>query len=138
MLGVHERRHPAALLRLRNHLQRQRRLARRLGTEDLHDAPAREAADAKRVVDADGAGGDGVDRLDGALLPEAHDRPLAELLLDLADGQVDRFQSFPIKAVVAAFNGHVCSFQRRIRKAPPDRRRGVEGSLGNRVQAQPF
>ena len=56
VLGVDERRHAAELLRLRDDLQRQRRLARRLRPEDLDDAAARHAADAERVVDADGAG----------------------------------------------------------------------------------
>ena len=64
VLGVDERRHAAELLRFGDHLQRQRRLAGRLRSEDLDDAAARHAADAERVVDADGAGGDGVDRLD--------------------------------------------------------------------------
>ena len=94
VLGIDERRHAAELLRFGNHLQRQRRLARRLGPEDLDDAAARHAADAERVVDADGAGRNRVDRLNGALLAEAHDRALAELLLDLADGQIDGLQAF--------------------------------------------
>ena len=40
--------------------------------------------------------GDGVDRLDGALLAQAHDRALAELLLDLADGQLDGLDAFAV------------------------------------------
>ena len=94
VLGVDERRHAAQLLRFGDDLQRQRRLARRLGPEDLDDAAARHAADAERVVDADGAGRNGVDRLDGALLAEAHDRTLAELLLDLADRELDGLEAF--------------------------------------------
>ena len=101
MLRVDERRHAAKLLRFRNDLQRQRRLARRLGAEDLDDAAARHAADAERVIDADGAGRNRVDRLDGALLAQAHDRALAELLLDLADGQFDGLEAFLVLAVVA-------------------------------------
>ena len=54
---------------------------------------------AERVVDADGAGRDGLDRLDRALLAEPHDRALAELLLDLADGQLDRLHALAILAV---------------------------------------
>ncbi|MGC4083478.1 MAG: hypothetical protein QM736_15545 [Vicinamibacterales bacterium] len=77
MLGVDERRHAAEPLRLGDHLQRQRGLARRFRSEDLDDAATRHAADTERVVDADRAGRDGVDRPDGALLPEAHDRALA-------------------------------------------------------------
>ena len=100
VLGIDERRHAAKLLRLGDHLQRQRRLARRLGPEDFDDAAARHAADAERVVDADGAGRNGVDRLDRALLAEAHDRALAELLLDLADGQLDGLDAFAILTIV--------------------------------------
>ena len=58
------------------------------------DAAAGQAADAERVVDADGAGGNGLDRGNGAALPEAHDRALAELLFNLADGDVDGFGAF--------------------------------------------
>src|SRR5204862_6595846 len=87
-----------------------RRLARRLGSEDLDDASARHAADAKREVDADGAGGNRVDRLDGALLAQAHDRAFAELLFDLADRQFDGFGAFAIVAVVAGINrGHAAT-----------------------------
>src|SRR5262249_1633665 len=91
----------AQFLRLRDDLQRQRRLARGLGTEDFDDAAARHAADAERVVDADRAGRDGVDRLYRAFLPEPHNRALAELLLDLADGQVDRLETFAIVSFAA-------------------------------------
>ncbi len=94
MFRVHEGRHPAEFLGLRDHLQGQRRLARCLRPVDLDHAPARHAADAEGVVEADGAGGDEIDRGDGALLTEAHDRPLAELLLDLADGHVQGFRAF--------------------------------------------
>ena len=100
VLRVDERRHAAELLRFGDHLQRQRRLAGRFRAEDLDDAAARDAADAERVVDADGAGGDRVDRLNGALLAEPHDRALAELLLDLPDGQFDGFHLFAVLTVV--------------------------------------
>jgi hypothetical protein len=56
--------------------------------------PARHAADAECVVDADGAGRNGLDRGDGAALPEPHDRAFAELLLDLADGDVEGLVTF--------------------------------------------
>src|SRR5206468_12659624 len=105
MLGVDERGHSAQLLRLGNHLQRQRRLARRLGAEDLDDASPRYAADAEREIDADGASRNRVDRLDGAFLTKAHDRTLTELLFDLADRQVDGFGAFAIVTVVAGVDG---------------------------------
>ena len=102
VLGIDERRQAAELLRLGNDLQRQRRFARRLRPEDLDDAAARHAADTERVIDADGAGGNRVDRLDRALLPQAHDRALAKLLLDLADGQIDGLQFLAILTVVTS------------------------------------
>ena len=58
VLGIDERRKAAGFLRLRDHLERQRRLARRLRAEDFNDAAAGDAADAERVVEADGAGRD--------------------------------------------------------------------------------
>src|SRR5262245_44242741 len=85
VLRVDEGRHAAEFLRFGDHLQRQRGLARRFRPEDLHDAAAGHAADAECVVDADGAGGNGFDGLNGALLTEAHDRPFAKLFFDLAD-----------------------------------------------------
>ena len=64
------------------------------------DPAARHAADAERVVDADGARRNEIDRLDGPFLAEPHDRALAELLFDLADGQLHRLQAFAVVAVV--------------------------------------
>src|SRR4029077_7354358 len=58
--------------------------ARGLGTEDLHHAPARQAADAERDVQPQGARGDGRDVVGGCgRVSEAHHRALAKLLLDL-------------------------------------------------------
>ena len=76
---------PPAALHLRDHLQGQRGLAGRLRTVDLDDAAARQAADAERDVEAQRAGGHGFDVLAGGGIAEAHDRALAELLLDLAE-----------------------------------------------------
>ena len=134
MLGVHERRHAAELLRFGNHLQRQRRLARRLGPEDLDDAAARHAADAKRVVDADGAGRNGVDRLDGALLAEAHDRALAELLFDLADGQLDGLDAFAVLTVVSSFVRYRCSMS-AVACWTPFAKRGYSRNVPGESQA---
>ena len=58
VLGVDEGAHAARALRLGDRVQRQRRLARRLGAVDLDDAAARQAADAEREVEADRAGRD--------------------------------------------------------------------------------
>src|SRR2546422_6116031 len=72
VLRVDERRHAAEFLSLRDDLQRERRFPRRLRSEDFDDAAARHTANAEREVDADSAGRNGVDRLDGAFLTEAH------------------------------------------------------------------
>src|SRR5262245_5153581 len=84
MFGVDERRHAPELLRFGNDLQRQRGLAGRLRPEDFDDPATRDAADAEGIVEADGAGRDRRNHRDGVLLPETHDRALAELFLDLA------------------------------------------------------
>jgi hypothetical protein len=86
-------------------LERQRRLARRLRAVDLDDAAARDAADAEGVVDADRAGGDGLHGDAGAVLAEAHDRALAELLFNLADGDIEGLVAF-----LQIFERHVVSF----------------------------
>ena len=51
VLGVDERAGAAQPLRLGDRVQRQRRLARRLGAEDLDDPAARQPADAERHVE---------------------------------------------------------------------------------------
>jgi len=56
MFGVDERGDAALLLGLRDHVQRQRRLARRLRPVDLKDTPARDTADAERDVERRRAG----------------------------------------------------------------------------------
>ena len=96
VLGVDERRHAAELLRFGDDLQRERRLARRFRAEDLDDAPARHAADSEGIIEADRPGGDGRDGGHGILLAQAHDRALAELFLDLADGHLDGLEAFAV------------------------------------------
>src|SRR5262249_36225180 len=85
---------PAAVARGLSHaVHGQRRLPRRPGAEDLdHPAPG-QAADAEREVERERAGGNGGDA-DVAVLPQPHDRALAELLLDLADGHLEGVVAF--------------------------------------------
>ena len=86
VLGVDERAHAAELLRLGDHVVDQRRLTGGLRAEDLHDAPARDAADAEGEIQRQRAGRD---RLDPDLSPRIahpHDGALAELALDLGQG----------------------------------------------------
>src|SRR5215216_4920830 len=74
VLGVDERADAAELLGLGDHVVDERRLARGLRAEDLHDPAARHAADAEREVQRQRARGDRVDLDLGALVAHAHDR----------------------------------------------------------------
>src|SRR5437660_627796 len=87
--------------------------------QHFDDAAARHAADAEREVDADGACRDCLNRLNRAFLTEAHDRPFAELLLDLADGEVHRLQAFTVRAFVAFNRRHARSSLRGPEKPAP-------------------
>ena len=58
VLGVDERRDAAGALGVGDGVQRERGLAGGLRAVDLDDAAAREAADAERDIQCDGAGGD--------------------------------------------------------------------------------
>ena len=87
VLGVDEGADAAAALGLGDHVVDERRLARRLGAEDLDDAPARQAADAEREVERQRAGRDRADR-DVRLVAHLHHGALAEVALDLPEGDV--------------------------------------------------
>src|SRR5690606_13374273 len=88
VLGVDERGDAPGPLGVGDGVQRDRRLAARLRAVDLDDTPAPEAADAQGDVEGDRTGGDHLDR--GApLVAETHDRPLAELAVDLAERRLE-------------------------------------------------
>ncbi|GAA4338310.1 hypothetical protein GCM10023178_51590 [Actinomadura luteofluorescens] len=84
VLGVDEGGDAAHLLDARDGVERDGGLAGALGAVHLDDAAARQTADAEGDVEGDRAGGD---HLDGRprLLAHPHDRPLAELPLDLGE-----------------------------------------------------
>jgi hypothetical protein len=82
VLGVDEGAGAAGLLRLGDHVQRQRRLARAFGSIDLDHPAARQAADPERDVQTERAGRHDLG-LDHPVLAQAHDRALAEGALDL-------------------------------------------------------
>ena len=88
VLGVDEGAGAAGLLGLGDAVQSERGLARGFGAVDLDDPAARQAADAEREVEAERAGGDGLDLDRLVALAEAHHRALAEGALDLPDGRV--------------------------------------------------
>jgi hypothetical protein len=89
VLGVHERAYAAGLLRFRNHVQRQSRLARAFRAINFNDAPLRETANAKRNIKRKRASGDRLD-LDNGLFAQAHDRAFAEGLIDLLQSGRER------------------------------------------------
>ena len=81
VFGVDEGADSALLLGFRHGVQGHRGLARAFRPVDLDDAAARQAADAERDVEAQGAGGDGLDLLRLLGRTQAHHRSLAELSL---------------------------------------------------------
>jgi hypothetical protein len=87
VLGVDERADAAAPLGLGDHVVDERRLARRLGAKDLDDAAAGQPADAEREVERERARRDRAHR-DLRLVAHAHDGALAEVPLDLPEGDV--------------------------------------------------
>src|ERR1019366_7772022 len=105
VLGVDERREPAALLRFRHDVQGQSGLARGLGPEHFDDAAPGDAPDPERGVHADGAAGNALNGL-VRLVAEADDGAFPELLVDLLDGLLERFELFFVDF------DHVVSFKR--------------------------
>src|SRR3546814_675858 len=85
VFGIDEPADPAVLLRLGDDVQRQSGLTRTLRAVDLDDPPRRQTTDPEGDIQTQGAGRDGLDLLDGALVAEAHQGALAEALLDLGD-----------------------------------------------------
>ena len=92
MFRVDKGRDPTVPLGVGRHMQRERRLAARLGPVDLRDAAARDSTYPDGGVEVDGPGGNGV-HLGPRVLAHAHDRSLAAGLFDLRDGEVQRFPS---------------------------------------------
>ena len=97
MLGVDKGAGTALFLRLGNHVQRERRLARAFRPIDFDDATLGQAADAQRDIEAQRAGRDRLD-LQRLALAQLHDGTLAEGALDLGESGVQRlvlaFQAF--------------------------------------------
>src|SRR4051794_24741352 len=88
VLGVDERRDAAACLGVGHRVQGDGRLTGGLRAVDLDDAAAGQAPDAEGDVEGDRTGRDDLDRLRG-VVPQPHDRALAELLVDLGEGHVE-------------------------------------------------
>ncbi len=84
MFGIDKAAHAALLLGFGHDLQCQRRLTRAFGPVDFDDASLRQTADAERDVETERSRRN---RLDVEFLvgAEAHDRALAEALVDLRE-----------------------------------------------------
>ena len=91
MFGVNKGAGAALFLCLCNNAQGQRGFTGAFRAVNFDNPAARHAADAKRNVDADGAGGNSFDIRNGIVLSEAHDRTFAESFFDLAQGRVKCF-----------------------------------------------
>ena len=102
MLGVDECDLAAALLCLRNDMQRQRRLAGGFRAVDLNNSALGYAADAERGVERQRTGRDRVDLQIGPVA-KAHDRTLAEVFLDLPDGRIKRLLLVVIGSLIGCF-----------------------------------
>ncbi|MGC3991312.1 MAG: hypothetical protein QM796_16845 [Chthoniobacteraceae bacterium] len=88
VLDVDEGGKPAALLRLGDEGEGQRRFTRAFRTENLDDATARKTTHAKGAIDENVAGGNRLD-IHVLVVAELHDRALAVVLRDLLDGEVE-------------------------------------------------
>ena len=115
VLGVDERADAAAPLRLGDHVVDEGRLARRLGPEHLHHAAAREPADPERHVERERAGRHRPDR-DLRLVAHAHDRALAELPLDLAERDVERFLAIHLRHSSSSSLLSSCALDKQVRR----------------------
>ena len=79
---------PPSLLRFGGDVQAERGLAGGFRSEDLGDAPARNAADAERDIERERTGGDDLD-LERVGFTQAHDGTIAVALDDVAEGFVE-------------------------------------------------
>jgi hypothetical protein len=96
VLGVDECRDAAILLHVCGDGQGERRLARRLGTEDLDHSSFRKTAAAERQIETKRPGRDTLDS--GKPIPvEGHDGALAMSLLNLREGSIERLATTGIK-----------------------------------------
>ena len=100
VLGVDEGADAAAALGLGDHVVDEGRLARALRPEDLDDASARQPADPEREVEHERAGRDRSD-LHLGLVAHLHDRALAELTLDLPEGDVESFLAIHLSLLLS-------------------------------------
>ena len=96
VLRIDEGAGTAGLLRLRDHMQGQGRLARALRPEDLDHPALGQPADAESDIEAQRARRYGLDLDRPVVLAELHDRALAKGAFDLAEGGIECFLSVHI------------------------------------------
>src|SRR5439155_11795030 len=122
VLGVDIGGRPARFLYLRDDLQRQCRLARSLGSVDLHHAAARQAADAERDVEAQRPGRNHLQVVLDLRIAHLHDRALAELLFDLRERSGEGLVFLVVHG--GGIEGHISNLQSMARRPG-----GREGGL---------
>ena len=98
MLGIDERGDTTSALCIRDDVETQRRLTARLGAVDLGDSTTRNSANSDRRIEVDRAGGNRINADARRLGAHLHDRSLAAALLDLRDGQVQRFLAIVLRS----------------------------------------
>ena len=105
MLGINKRSDPPRFLRIRQHMQRQRRLAARFRTEHLNDASTRQPDSPQGQIERQCAAGNAGNRMRIRGIRQPHDRALAERLLNLPDCVFEhlRFGVFRSLASLAGF-----------------------------------
>ena len=103
MLDVDEGRGSTRLLGLGDRVQRERRLAARLGTVDLDDSPARKPADPQSQIERDRAGRNDFERHAFLEIAHPHDRAFPELPLDLRQRIVESELPFVFCCHVGSF-----------------------------------
>ena len=90
VLGVDEGCDAAEALGVGDRVERHRGLTGGFRTVDFHDAAARQAANSQRDIQCDGTGRNDLDGC-ADFVAKAHDRALAELLVNLGQRCVKRF-----------------------------------------------
>ena len=107
---------------LRDHFERQGRLAGRLRPVDLDHPPAREPADSERRIETERPGRNGLDVAGHRRVAEAHDGSASKLPVELTERGIER--GFPAGPVRSFLNCHCASFRNswdsRVRRRGPE------------------
>ena len=130
VLGVDEGRDASLPLGIRDDVEAKRRLPAGLGPVDFADAAPRDATDADRGVEVDGARRDHFDLAVEPIVAHSHDGPLAVGPLDLADRGVQGLLLLVVRPLGRLNRRHgflvaLDSAFRRILHDPKIKRKGV-------------